>query len=391
MCIVSNNIEFFVWIVFLLLIIVVPLIPLKRKNSTRDDVQSTVPQPSTPRNSSYVSVDKDEDCQKIYFDSSTICESIRYEIGMDSITLCSTDNLPNESYVKKGDVITFLHFKWEKTASKPTINNDLEQSRDIRVLATTDGYILYHSIPLFCSGSNFLVATIYKDYNTLIRLNHPFEYSVNETGKLFWVKVNGEEHTQYLWLTKPRIRVSFNLRRNKPIMLVWFPNTVDKGEQIRLSFENNASLCFSLNGKTIDDGIIIPLSSKDFDCFLTKRIISVQVTKEETIAEYLCEVEEQESIIRFASALKNAIRSIEEEKEWEERIEKRNKEQATKEAILNIKTVDDSCWVYLMHDLANDAYKIGISSIPEYRERTLQEILRVRLSHRCIKCMRDVG
>lgn len=123
----------FVWIIFLLLI-VVPLIPLKRKNSTRDDVQSTVPQPSTPRNSSYVSVDKDEDCQKIYFDSSTICESISYEIGMDSITLCSTDNLPNESYVKKGDVITFLHFKWEKTASKPTINNDLEQSRDIRVL-----------------------------------------------------------------------------------------------------------------------------------------------------------------------------------------------------------------------------------------------------------------
>ena len=33
---------------------------------------------------------------------------------------------------------------------------------------------------------------------------------------------------------------------------------------------------------------------------------------------------------------------------------------------------NESCWVYLMHDLANNAYKIGISNNPEYRERTLQ-------------------
>ena len=33
---------------------------------------------------------------------------------------------------------------------------------------------------------------------------------------------------------------------------------------------------------------------------------------------------------------------------------------------------DNSCNVYLMHDLANDYYKIGISNNPQYRERTLQ-------------------
>ncbi len=32
----------------------------------------------------------------------------------------------------------------------------------------------------------------------------------------------------------------------------------------------------------------------------------------------------------------------------------------------------ESCFVYLMHDLANDYYKIGISNNPAYRERTLQ-------------------
>ncbi len=32
----------------------------------------------------------------------------------------------------------------------------------------------------------------------------------------------------------------------------------------------------------------------------------------------------------------------------------------------------EACFVYLMHDLANDYYKIGISNNPTYRERTLQ-------------------
>ncbi len=35
-------------------------------------------------------------------------------------------------------------------------------------------------------------------------------------------------------------------------------------------------------------------------------------------------------------------------------------------------TTTDFCFVYLMHDTSNGYYKIGISNIPEYRERTLQ-------------------
>ncbi|MFB9057813.1 GIY-YIG nuclease family protein [Mariniflexile ostreae] len=35
-------------------------------------------------------------------------------------------------------------------------------------------------------------------------------------------------------------------------------------------------------------------------------------------------------------------------------------------------TLTDFCFVYLMHDISNNYYKIGISNNPEYRERTLQ-------------------
>ena len=34
--------------------------------------------------------------------------------------------------------------------------------------------------------------------------------------------------------------------------------------------------------------------------------------------------------------------------------------------------VDNTCYVYLMHDTSHGYYKIGISNQPEYRERTLQ-------------------
>ena len=38
----------------------------------------------------------------------------------------------------------------------------------------------------------------------------------------------------------------------------------------------------------------------------------------------------------------------------------------------NSNFVDDACYVYLMHDLKTNFYKIGISNSPTYREKTLQ-------------------
>lgn len=35
-------------------------------------------------------------------------------------------------------------------------------------------------------------------------------------------------------------------------------------------------------------------------------------------------------------------------------------------------STDETCYVYLMHDLKTNFYKIGISNSPSYREKTLQ-------------------
>ena len=41
-------------------------------------------------------------------------------------------------------------------------------------------------------------------------------------------------------------------------------------------------------------------------------------------------------------------------------------------AHIEISKTFDWCYVYLMKDVSNNYYKIGISKTPEYRERTLQ-------------------
>jgi hypothetical protein len=43
-----------------------------------------------------------------------------------------------------------------------------------------------------------------------------------------------------------------------------------------------------------------------------------------------------------------------------------------REPIVASEINNDSCYVYLMKDISNDLYKIGISNNPDYRERTLQ-------------------
>jgi hypothetical protein len=40
-------------------------------------------------------------------------------------------------------------------------------------------------------------------------------------------------------------------------------------------------------------------------------------------------------------------------------------------AHIEISKTFDWCYVYLMKDVSNNYYKIGISKTPEYRERTL--------------------
>ena len=340
-------------------------------------VRSVEPiKPTVPSNS-YASVENEEVCAKVYYCSTEIVASIRKRIGMDSIVVFLSDNKHQKAIIKKGEILATINFKWREYSATPSTKMTLnEHYRNSQIYSPCDGYVVYHTIPMFATGSTFLVAKIYKEYNILLEKEYPFTYRVetdsfDKTNNLVWEKVNGEEQFQTLSLSSSNFKVSFNLNNNKPIISVWYRYKTTKGTTIELLFDDNTILCFPLFGKKLADGsLIIPVSPADIECFSSKNLLTIRVRKDEVINDYPIAEEEQESLSRFSSAFKQAIEDIAEDKELQEWQEQMDKQPVIEFSVENKK--DDSCWVYLMHDYANNAYKIGISNNPEYRERTLQ-------------------
>ena len=364
-------------LIIALVLILILFFVSKGKDGAESDAQSQTPQQSTPRVSSYVSVEHAEFCDKVYFCSTWVCSAIRDKIGMDSITMYDSDKKPNKSFVKKMEPISMLHFKWREYFRNPsTKGTHVEKTREEPILSPCEGYILYHPIPMFCNGSTFLLASFYKDYETLLEQEFAFDYRVetdafNNTYSIVWEIVNGEENTQHLWVASPTIKVSFNLQEGKPILLVWYRYKTTKGTQIELLFNDKTILSYPLFGKSIADGsVIIPISPSDIECFSTKKLFTIRIGKDENNHDYSVDADEQEALMRFATSFKQAIENMVEDKEFQAWCERVDREYAEKEAMK--KKEEEACWVYLMHDLANNTYKIGISNKPEYRERTLQ-------------------
>lgn len=362
-------------LIIALVLILILFFVSKGKDGIESFSQPHTPQQSTQRVSSYVSVEHGEFCDKVYFCSTWICSAIRDKIGMDSISMYDSDKKLNKSFVKKMEPISMLHFKWREYYRNPSIKGaHVEKTREEPILSPCEGYILYHPIPMFCNGSTFLLASFYKDYKTLLEQEFAFDYRVetdafNYTDSIVWEIVNGEENTQHLWVASPTIKVSFNLQEGKPILLVWYRYKTTKGTQIELLFDDKTILSYPLFGESIADGsVIIPISPSDIEYFSAKKLFLIRIGKDENNHDYSVDADEQEALMRFATSFKQAIESMVEDKEFQAWCERVDREHAEKEA----RRENDSCWVYLMHDLANNAYKIGISNNPEYRERTLQ-------------------
>lgn len=348
-----------------------------RKDGALSNSQSQTPLQSATQESPYISVEHEQHCDRVYFRSAWINSAIREKIGLSTISMYVSGKKPDKSFVKKMESISTLHFRWQECFRTPSTKGvNVDKTRLEPILSPSDGYIVYHSIPIYCHGETFLIASIYKDYEIMLEKEFAFSYMAEGEAPsnamcISWKIVNGETTTQYIWLSQPRINISFNQCNGKPLLLIRFKYKGDQGEHIVFNFDDNSSLNYSLKGKTTkDSGIIVPISSKDIKYFLSKHLISAQVSKVDGLIEYTIDANEQESLIRFATSFKQAIESMAEDKDFEEWCNMIDRKQA--EAEETKKKEEESCWVYLMHDSANNAYKIGISNKPEYRERTLQ-------------------
>lgn len=373
-------------LVLVLVLLVVIFVASDKKDAATSNAQSQTSQQSVPQVSSYISVEPTEFCDKIFFNSTEICSTIREKIGMNSITMYDSDRVSDKSFVKKLDPISILHFRWQEYfRTTSTKGMSIDKTREEPILSPREGYILYHPVPMFCTGTTFLLASIYKDYETLLEQEFAFEYDIKKDAfdksySIEWEWINGEEKTQYLPIAHKvlkDVKVSFNFQEDLPIMLVWYRFKIRNTSRIELLFDDETILSYPLNGKPKADGsIIIPITPKQIDCISTKKLITLRLGSLEDKKDYAIDADEQEALMRFATSFKEAFeevkdfKSIDEDKEFQDWCERVNQESAEIEA--QKKKLGGCCWVYLMHDLANNAYKIGISNKPEYREKTLQ-------------------
>jgi len=362
-------------IAFALVLLVFLFVFSQRKEVVKEVPSELNDRPLPTDSHPAVDIEGGETLDTIYFNPAEIILSIREQIGMDPITLYASDKQRDKSHIKKGDLLVKLHFKWRVNHRNPSTKGYYtEERKEELIFSPCEGYVLYRQVPMFGGIERFPLAVVYKDYVSLLENEFPFNYRIetddfDNTECFIWETINGEGHTQYLTLTKDSsINVSFNIREHKPFLIAKYKYKTTKGTHVEFLFEDNTPICFPFFGNNrADNSLLIPISHQDINCFISNNLLKIRIRKEESIRDYQIGENEQDSLKRFAAVFSKAYTSYLEERDLPNNILEGITEP---DELVNEK--DESCWVYLMHDLANNAYKIGISNNPEYRERTLQ-------------------
>lgn len=272
----------------------------------------------------------------------------------DFDSLCFHDDTqkPEGSPVKKGDDI--LSFSFYPDPDSFSIQSPI------------DGYIHYDvdGIALL-DGSHYRkvkICDIYEDFNELIRTlyNNEYEFTVDEfTGKeeFHWTKVAGQPSMGFRF---EEYLISFLIIEHVPY-LAFGDTSVPK--QLIFLFADKSKLSYDLQSCQRVGGFLtlVPLYKGDLQLFIDNQLYKFRVFHSDIPA--TVGFQRPLDVILFQQFARHFVAIMEDIGiDWKS-LEKPSFEPLPKSG---------ECFVYLMHDMANGYYKIGISNKPEYRERTLQ-------------------
>lgn len=166
----------------------------------------------------YISYEKSGNHFKVYFTMTPICNAIRRRIGKAPLSIHFTDTFQNDSFVRKDDLISQLHLSWTEYKTNPsTISRPEKHTIDVPIRSPLDGYIVNQYKPTAEGLKPFLVATLFKEYQTLIDTEHSFQYTISteafDTSRftIIWHKINGKDNYSFLRLSSAVIALSFNI------------------------------------------------------------------------------------------------------------------------------------------------------------------------------------
>lgn len=314
-----------------------------------------------------VRIEQNEHYASLYFDTKQVYTKLSNIDTVGGVSMSAYEKKADRELVHKGDLLTTLHFSTTEMKANPSAGYYKITKNDYReIISPCDGYVVFQKIGSFCYGDEVYLVDIYPQYEEMLRRAFPFTYeigfdSISNCQTIKWSSIDGREFTQYLKLTEyGELSVSFSFINNSPAILFYYNYKTFKGTTLILQFEDGEILPFNFwENKRRDGGHSILLNKSIFEKLKSSKIKTIRIKTGEEHVDYPIDDHHNENLSRFVIAFEEALAkcnvSIPEETVTEESAKK-----------------DDSCWVYLMRDIANNSYKIGISNNPKYRERTLQ-------------------
>lgn len=194
-----------------------------------------------------------------------------------------------------------------------------------------------------------------------------------------WDEVEGNTHLgKYHKLGGYNIELM--IKDNTPILVLWYDYTdrvANVGSVIVFLFEDGTILNFNVTEKPVIHRIsevhgkwayhYIKLNEADINYFATKRLSKMRICLEDKYTTWTSNNESTGKpydtnallLMDYATAFCNAVKEV-------------GVDFNELNAIDNTISSSEPCYVYLMCDISNGFYKIGISNHPQYREHTLQ-------------------
>ena len=179
---------------------------------------------------------------------------------------------------------------------------------------------------------------------------------------------------------KRNVVIIYSVQNNKAVLRLHTGKNLEKGsvkiniaggDKIQLLLSNQESISYIVSSSTkLNDYIkecCIPLSSSDIEKLKEYPIVGIRISKNNSdiSVDYYINIDKKVWAIIYDDYVTKYLAALEEcEIDW--------KAQSSTKEQKDTERNNEECFVYLMHDTTNNAYKIGISNNPHYREHTLQ-------------------
>lgn len=315
---------------------------------------------------------------EVFLTNDLLPEGLKLSDIDSSCLTYSFSNIDNPFYVKKGDSIVELSEK--------------EQLFNCRVIAPYDCVI--DRSHLFIYGRSIrtsrsikegdLFYKVYTEDEYITSLDSSFKIVEDEiTGdkKILWDYVNGENrrdiYKSFFPLGGFKALLALNVTSGWPTMIFRCDKKycrLRRKDTVHFLFDEKEVLSYTvLDSKTSSDGWVettFKLSKDDLAIMQNKAFIKARVDSPREIDSVLFFNERNRLSDKIAQELFKKYAC-----EYEKALDAYGFSwPRTEENSMNLapSATEESCYVYLMKDVANGFHKIGISNNPEYREGTLQ-------------------